>query len=335
MNKNLRHITFGFLALLLLFMLNMSLGSVLIPLPEIINAFFDSNANEIYQVIIFDYRLPKAIAAVLVGFALSVSGMMMQTYFRNPLAGPYVLGLSSGSSLAVALLIMGGSFFSIGVVNQWAISLASIVGSFVLFLLIILVAKRIKQSMGILLVGMMFSSFAGAIMSVLSFFSSAENLQKFTFWSMGSLANLTWLQIGIVTFFVLSGLSLAFMQIKTLNALLLGETYAISMGINLHKNKYVIILATALLTGVTTAFVGPIAFVGMMVPHLVKMLFKTSQHHLIFWHALWVGGSLMLLFDMISQLPGSSYTLPINAVTSLVGAPFVVWIILKRSKNLY
>lgn len=157
MNKNLRHITFGFLALLLLFMLNMSLGSVLIPLPEIINAFFDSNANEIYQVIIFDYRLPKAIAAVLVGFALSVSGMMMQTYFRNPLAGPYVLGLSSGSSLAVALLIMGGSFFSIGVVNQWAISLASIVGSFVLFLLIILVAKRIKQSMGILLVGMMFS----------------------------------------------------------------------------------------------------------------------------------------------------------------------------------
>jgi iron complex transport system permease protein len=228
MNKNLRHITFGFLALLLLFMLNMSLGSVLIPLPEIINAFFDSNANEIYQVIIFDYRLPKAIAAVLVGFALSVSGMMMQTYFRNPLAGPYVLGLSSGSSLAVALLIMGGSFFSIGVVNQWAISLASIVGSFVLFLLIILVAKRIKQSMGILLVGMMFSSFAGAIMSVLSFFSSAENLQKFTFWSMGSLANLTWLQIGIVTFFVLSGLSLAFMQIKTLNALLLGETYAIN-----------------------------------------------------------------------------------------------------------
>jgi iron complex transport system permease protein len=335
MNKNLRHITFGFLALLLLFMLNMSLGSVLIPLPEIINAFFDSNANEIYQVIIFDYRLPKAIAAVLVGFALSVSGMMMQTYFRNPLAGPYVLGLSSGSSLAVALLIMGGSFFSIGVVNQWAISLASIVGSFVLFLLIILVAKRIKQSMGILLVGVMFSSFAGAIMSVLSFFSSAENLQKFTFWSMGSLANLTWLQIGIVTFFVLSGLSLAFMQIKTLNALLLGETYAISMGINLHKNKYVIILATALLTGVTTAFVGPIAFVGMMVPHLVKMLFKTSQHHLIFWHALWVGGSLMLLFDMIAQLPGSSYTLPINAVTSLVGAPFVVWIILKRSKNLY
>jgi iron complex transport system permease protein len=335
MNKNLRHITFGFLALLLLFMLNMSLGSVLIPFPEIINAFFDSNANEIYQVIIFDYRLPKAIAAVLVGFALSVSGMMMQTYFRNPLAGPYVLGLSSGSSLAVALLIMGGSFFSIGVVNQWAISLASIVGSFVLFLLIILVAKRIKQSMGILLVGVMFSSFAGAIMSVLSFFSSAENLQKFTFWSMGSLANLTWLQIGIVTFFVLSGLSLAFMQIKTLNALLLGETYAISMGINLHKNKYVIILATALLTGVTTAFVGPIAFVGMMVPHLVKMLFKTSQHHLIFWHALWVGGSLMLLFDMIAQLPGSSYTLPINAVTSLVGAPFVVWIILKRSKNLY
>jgi iron complex transport system permease protein len=213
--------------------------------------------------------------------------------------------------------------------------LASIVGSFVLFLLIILVAKRIKQSMGILLVGVMFSSFAGAIMSVLSFFSSAENLQKFTFWSMGSLANLTWLQIGIVTFFVLSGLSLAFMQIKTLNALLLGETYAISMGINLHKNKYVIILATALLTGVTTAFVGPIAFVGMMVPHLVKMLFKTSQHHLIFWHALWVGGSLMLLFDMIAQLPGSSYTLPINAVTSLVGAPFVVWIILKRSKNLY
>lgn len=335
MNKNLRHITFGFLALLLLFMLNMSLGSVLIPLPEIINAFFDSTADEIYQVIIFDYRLPKAIAAVLVGFALSVSGMMMQTYFRNPLAGPYVLGLSSGSSLAVALLIMGGSFFSIGLVNQWAISLASILGSFVIFLLIILVAKRIKQSMGILLVGVMFSSFAGAIMSVLSFFSSAENLQKFTFWSMGSLANLTWFQIGIVTFFVLIGLSLAFIQIKTLNALLLGETYAISMGINLHKNKYVIILATALLTGVTTAFVGPIAFVGMMVPHLVKMLFKTSQHHLIFWHALWVGGSLMLLFDMISQLPGSSFTLPINAVTSLVGAPFVVWIILKRSKNLY
>lgn len=335
MTNHKRNIIFGFVFLLFLFLLNISLGSVLIPFEEIIKSIFNQSTENIYQIIILDFRLPKAIVAICVGFALSISGMMMQTFFRNPLAGPYVLGLSSGSSLAVALIIMGGSFFSMAVVNQWVISLASILGSFLLFLFIILVAKRIKQSMGILLVGVMFSSFAGAIMSVLSFFSTAENLQKFTFWSMGSLSNLSWFQIGLIVFFVFIGLLIAFFQIKTLNALLLGETYAISMGINLNRNKYFIIASTAILTGITTAFVGPIAFVGLMVPHIVKMLFKTSQHHVIFWHALWLGGSLMLLFDLIAQLPGSSMTLPINAVTSLIGAPFVVWIIFKRSKNLY
>ena len=335
MTKNSTAIIIGFIFLLVLFFLNISLGSVLIPFIEIFNVIFSKASENAYHIIIFDFRLPKAIVAVLVGFALSVSGMMMQTYFKNPLAGPYVLGLSSGSSLGVALLIMGSSIFPWLIVNETFISLVSIAGSFFVFMLIIIIAKRIKQSMAVLLVGIMFSSFASAIISVLSFFSSAENLQRFTFWSMGNLGSLNWNKISFILFFVIFGLFLCFTQLKTLNALLLGENYALSMGVNINKSKYFIIISTAILTGIISAFVGPIAFVGLIVPHIVKMIFRTSQHHLLFWHSLWVGGSLMLIFDIISQLPGSSFMLPINAVTSLIGAPFVVWIIFKKSKHLY
>lgn len=335
MSKNAKHIILGFILLILLFFINISLGSVLIPLNQVFASFFSQSSDDVYQIIIQDFRLPKAVAAILVGFALSISGMMMQTYFKNPLAGPYVLGLSSGSSLGVALLIMGSSLFPFFTVSTFGISLASISGSFLVFLMILMVAKRIKQSMSVLLVGIMFSSFAGAILSVLSFFTTAENLQRFTFWSMGNLANLSWSTIILMIGFVIGGLAMSFSQLKALNALLLGENYALSMGISLKKAKYLIIISTAVLTGIVTAFVGPIAFVGLIVPHLVKMLFKTSQHHLIFWHALWFGGSLMLVFDSIAQLPGLSMTLPINAVTSFIGAPFVIWIIFKRSKNLH
>lgn len=335
MTKDSTAIIFGFIFLLVLFFLNISLGSVLIPFIEIVNVIFSKASENAYHIIIFDFRLPKAIVAVLVGFALSVSGMMMQTYFKNPLAGPYVLGLSSGSSLGVALLIMGSSIFPWLIVNETFISLVSIAGSFFVFMLIIIIAKRIKQSMAVLLVGIMFSSFASAIISVLSFFSSAENLQRFTFWSMGNLGSLNWNKISFILFFVIFGLFLCFTQLKTLNALLMGENYALSMGVNIKQSKYFIIISTAILTGIISAFVGPIAFVGLIVPHIVKMIFRTSQHHLLFWHSLWVGGSLMLIFDIISQLPGSSFMLPINAVTSLIGAPFVVWIIFKKSKHLY
>ncbi|MFC6878042.1 iron chelate uptake ABC transporter family permease subunit [Flavobacterium myungsuense] len=321
--------------LFLVFLLNISLGQVNIPVKEVFKSLTGlSSSKETWEYIIVNFRLPKAITAILVGVGLSISGLLMQTLFRNPLAGPYVLGLSSGSSLGVALVILGSGFLpgflaSI-LLSSYGIILASCLGSFLVLLLILVVSVKIRDTATILIVGLMFSSFTGSIVSVLSYFSSAEQLQKFTFWSMGNLGNLSWQNILILTIVIVLGLLLSLFSIKSLDALLLGENYAKSMGLNIKKSRYIIIIATSLLAGSITAFAGPIAFIGLAVPHLAKLLFQTSNHKILFWSTILIGGILMLFCDMISQMPGLEFTLPINAITSIIGAPIVIWLLVRK-----
>lgn len=321
-------------SLLGFFLLNLSLGSVSIPTWAIFDSVLGNEIKQSWEIILWDFRLPKAITAIFVGFGLSISGLLMQTLFRNPLAGPYVLGLSSGSSLGVAFVIMGSGFLPTFFMSNYAIVLASTIGSFLVLLAVLIVSQKLRDTMAILIVGLMFGSFTSAIVSVLSYFSSAQELQKFMFWSMGSLANLSWTAVSVLMSCVLFGLVLSFMTIKPLDSLLLGENYAKSIGLNFNKTRLLIIFATSILAGSITAFAGPIAFVGLAVPHLAKLLFQTSNHFILFWATLFMGAILMLLCDSIAQLPGSDFTLPINAITSLVGAPIVIWLLVRKRKIL-
>ena len=326
-----------FLTAILLFVLDISFGSVSIPFKEVFTTLTGGNASKTtWDYIIINYRLPKAITAILVGTGLSISGLLMQTLFRNPLAGPYVLGLSSGSSLAVAILILGSSlvppFWNAFFVSSYGIIIASCLGSTLVLLAVLYVSKRLRDTMAILIVGLMFGSFTNAFVGVLSYFSSAEQLQKFTFWSMGNLGNLTWNSILILAVAMMIGMLLSLLSIKSLNSLLLGENYAKSLGLNFKKSRLIIIIATSILAGSITAFAGPIAFIGLAVPHLAKLIFQTSSHSVLFWSTVLLGSSFMLLCDLISQVPGGDFTLPINAITSIIGAPVVVWLLVRKRK---
>ncbi len=325
------------LALGLLFLANIGMGSVKIPIDEVAGVLTGQKASKpAWEYIILNYRLPKAITALLSGMALSIGGLLMQTLFRNPLAGPDVLGLSSGASLGVAFVIMGAGFIpgalGLFLLSGYGVVLASVLGSFVVLLLVLAVSQRLRDTMAILITGIMFGSFTGAIVGVLSYFSSAEQLQKYTFWALGSLGNLPWEHVALLGTITFIGLCLAISCIKPLDGLLLGERYAASLGINLNKTRIIIILSTSLLTGVVTAFAGPIAFVGLVVPHIARLILKSGSHRILFWGTLLCGGILMLLCDMCTQFPGSGIVLPINGITSLVGAPVVVGLLLKKRK---
>ena len=320
-----------------MFLINISLGSVSIPMKDVFNSLTGGHASkETWHYIILNYRLPKAIAAILVGMGLSISGLLMQTLFRNPLAGPYVLGLSSGASLGVAIVMLGAAllppFLATFLVSYVGIVLASSLGSFAVLLAVLAVSHRLRDTMAILIVGLMFGSLTSAIVGTLTYFSTAEQLQKFTFWSLGNLGNLSWTAIALLSSCVVIGLLFSLFSIKPLNALLLGENYAKSLGLNYKKSRIIIILATSILAGSITAFAGPIAFIGLAVPHIAKLVFQTSNHTILFWSTILFGALIMLICDSISQLPGSDITLPINAVTSIFGAPIVIWLLIRKRK---
>jgi iron complex transport system permease protein len=325
------------IGLVSLFLLNISLGSINIPLKDVYTSLLHGSCSkESWNYIILNYRLPKAIVAILIGIGLSISGLLMQTLFRNPLAGPYVLGLSSGASLGVAVVILGASLlpisFSEYFLSSIGIIIASSLGSFFVLVSVLVIAKRLRDTMAILIVGLMFGSLTSAIVGSLTYFSSAEQLQRFTFWSLGNLGNLTWNSIEILTCCVILGLLLSAFSIKPLNALLLGENYAKSLGINYKKTKYIILFATSILAGSITAFVGPIAFIGLAVPHIAKLVFQTSNHKILFWSTLLFGAITMLICDSITQIPGTEIVLPINAITSIFGAPIVIWLLVRKRK---
>ena len=342
MNKMKHQLTFllFFIILFIFTVLNLSLGSVKIPFNELISILLGQGSeNSSWEYIILQFRFPKAITAILVGAGLSVCGLLMQTLFRNPLAGPYVLGLSSGASLGVALLFLGGSlfggFFASLIFSKWAVVLAATLGSGLVMLAVISTAIRIKDTMALLIIGLMFASLTGAVVSILAYFSPANQLQQYVFWSFGSLGNLNWNEVFILSICVTCGLILSLFSLKNMNALLLGESYAQSLGVSIHKNRNLVILATGIMAGSITAFAGPIAFVGLAVPHLVKQVVKTSNHFILFPSVLFCGASIMLVCDSIAQLPGSDFTLPINAVTSIFGAPVVIWLLLRKKKMLF
>ncbi len=333
-----------FLLLLLVltgcFGLNISLGSVSIPFSETCNALFGGHLeNRSWEYIIWNYRIPKACTAILVGSGLALSGLLMQTLFRNPLAGPFVLGISSGASLGAALLIMGSSLFpalmAFGLISDISIAVASSLGSFLVLLAVVVVAARIKDTMALLIIGLMFGSITAALVSVLSYFTGAEKLQQFIYWSFGSVGNLSWTQLSILLAIILIGLILSIASIKALNALLLSENYARSLGIDLKKSRFLIIIATGLLAGGITAFAGPIAFIGLAVPHLTRQIFSTMEHKILMPAVLISGAILMLLCDTVAQLPTSASVLPINAITSILGAPVVIWLLVRRRRMVF
>lgn len=314
---------------------NISLGSVAIPLKQIFLAIFNGDVDkETWKAIVLNYRIPKAITAIIVGSGLSISGLIMQTLFRNPLAGPFVLGISSGASLGVALLILGATFFGISIsavgFNNWGMALAASLGAFLVLLAVMITAHKVRNTMSILIIGLMFGSLTGAIISVLAYFSSASQLQQYMFWSFGSLGNLSWKQIIVLSSIFSVGILLVIAVIKPLNSLLLGENYAKSMGVNVKNVRNIALLATSLLTGVITAFAGPIAFIGLAVPHLTKLIISTSNHKILLPAVAIIGAIIMLICDSISQLPHSEFILPINAITALFGAPIVIWLLIRK-----
>lgn len=342
MNTSNKHIQsfiiLGALALLAL-IVNISLGSVSIPLSDIISSLTGGEASKSsWQYIIVDYRLPKAIAAILTGSGLAIAGLMMQTLFKNPLAGPFVLGISSGASLGVALFILGGSllgFATIGLTDNWGAIVAASLGSFLVLSIVIILAARVRDAMALLIIGLMFGSLTAAVVSILAYFSPAEELQRYIFWSFGSLGDISWSGIGILFLCYTVGVLLSLFTLKNLNSLLLGDAYAQTLGVHLKQSRLLIILATSILAGSLTAFTGPIAFVGLAVPHLIRQLFITTNHWVLMPACLLGGAILMLICDSIAQAPFSHYTLPINAITSLVGAPVVIWLLVRKKKLIF
>ncbi|OBQ55440.1 iron ABC transporter permease [Tamlana sp. s12] len=332
-----------FIALILLlivcFFINISLGSISIPNKDILKTILGTNDNLSWHHIIINYRLPKAFTAMIVGSGLGISGLMMQTLFRNPLAGPFVLGITSGASLGVAIVTMGASLFGgvlLGVLaSKWTLVMAATLGSFLVLLTVLIVSTKVRDAMAILIIGLMFGSISAALVNVLSYFSSAEELQQYFFWGFGSLGNLSWQELLILFVLYALGILLSLAAIKSLNSLLLGENYAKSLGLNIKKSRLIIITSTSLLAGTITAFAGPIAFIGLAIPHITRQVFSTSNHRILLPAVFLFGAIIMLICDSIAQLPTSDYTLPINAITSLIGAPVVIWLLVRKRKMMF
>jgi iron complex transport system permease protein len=330
----------GLAAVLLgVFTLSLALGSVRIPLGDVLSVLLGGEpAKATWTNIVLKFRLPKALTATLAGAALAVSGLQMQTLFRNPLAGPFVLGISSGASLGVALVVLAAGttgstlLAGLGLLGDFGLVAAASLGSASVLVLVLLVARRMN-TMTLLILGLMFGYATSAIVSVLLYFSIAERIQAYVSWTFGSFGGVTWSQMRVLLPVVLLGLAVAAVSAKPLNALLLGETYARSMGLNVRRARFWIILSAATLAGAITAFCGPIGFLGVAVPHLCRSLFNTSDHRVIVPAAALMGGSIALVADLVAQMPGSQTILPLNAVAALIGAPIVSWIILKQ-KNL-
>lgn len=324
-----------FVLLIIFLLLDVFLGSVTIRPSVVLNALFRHTGSD-FETIIMKFRLPKALTALTVGVALSLSGLQMQTVFRNPMAGPYVLGISSGASLGVAFVILG---FSSGMtpdslhgLGNWILVVASWAGAGTVMLLIMIISSKVKDIMTVLILGIMLSSGISAVVTIMQYFSNETMLKAYVIWTMGSLGNLTSNQLNVLLISVSVGVILSLFSSKWLNALLLGENYATSIGLNVKYARTIIFVCTSILAGSVTAFCGPIGFIGIAVPHIVRILFRTSDHKVLIPGTILAGGTIMLISDIISQLPGSESILPVNAVTSLIGIPVVIWVIFRNRK---
>ncbi|MBE9468935.1 MAG: iron ABC transporter permease [Bacteroidetes bacterium] len=336
-SKHIKFFVILILLLIVLFFLDLVLGSVKIPIKDVFSILttVESSRQE-WLTIVIDFRLPKAITAVIAGAALSVSGLQMQTIFRNPLAGPYVLGISSGASLGVAILVLGfSSFFTANQLNfmgNWAVVVSACIGSGLILFFILTLSFRISDIMTILILGILFGSAATAVVSILQYFSNESMLKAFIVWTMGSLGSVSHSQLNILLPCIVVGLLISLASTKILNAMLLGESYAKSMGVNIKTSRILVFISTSILAGTITAFCGPIGFIGIAVPHLTRILFKTTNHNFLIPGSILMGAIIMLISDIISRLPGYNTTLPINSVTALLGIPIVILIIVRKQK---
>ncbi len=323
---------FGGLSLLCicLFVADVMFGSVDIGFSEIIQILRGDNANGINREILFNIRIPKAITAIVAGAGLSVSGLMMQTLFRNPLAGPYILGVSSGATLGVATVMMSGTLLGIALHNEWLVVTAAIIGALLVLLLVLGVSFRIRNAVSLLIVGIMFGNIAGALVNVMQNYSNPDALKLFIIWTFGSLSAVTWEQLRFLLPIVLAGLLLALILVKPLNGFLLGENYARGLGISIKRIRLLIVISTGLLAGGITAFTGPIAFIGVAIPHIARGIFQTNNHRITLPATALCGACLLLVCDVISQM--TTYPLPISTVSALFGAPIIIWIILRRKQ---
>ncbi len=325
-------------ATILLFVLDLVVGSVHLSLKDVWEGLWSGGSSEASSsaVIVRNFRLPKAVMALLAGAALSTVGLQMQTLFRNPLAGPYVLGVSSGASLGVAIMLLGLPLLGISTTNPLVqnvgVAGAAWIGSALIMVVVMGVTARIKNIMTVLILGMMFGSAASALVEIMQYLSPEGALKSYVVWTMGSLGGVTLAQLGIVVPVVIVGLVMSVLLIKPLNILLLGENYARTMGLNIKLTRLMVTLTTVLLAGTVTAYCGPIGFVGLAVPHVARMLFREADHRVLVPATMLCGTTIMLLCDIASSVPASDVTLPINTVSALVGIPIVVVVIMRNRK---
>ena len=319
-------------------MFDLLLGSVRIPFKTVLHILMGGEEKQSWVFIVHNFRLPKAITAVMAGAGLSVAGLLMQTLFRNPLAGPSVLGISHGASLGVAIFVMltgivGGTsaVFS----SSYGMVISAVLGSSLVLFLVISLSFRLTDSVSVLIVGIMFGFITGSLVNILQYFSDPQLVHRFIIWTFGSLSETSWSQLKIIIPVILLSILMAFTIQKNLNVILLGENYARSAGVRVTQLRYIIIIITGILAGTLTAFTGPIAFIGVAVPHLARLLFRTSDHKILLPATALCGAALMLVCDIISQLPGTNVNLPINSISAIFGAPVIVWIILgKRNQKI-
>lgn len=336
--KNYTYFTFLILLAVVFFFIDILTGSVHIPLNDIFSILFSKGVEtKSWEIIILQTRLPKALAAICCGIALSVSGLTMQTLFKNPLAGPYILGISSGGGLGVAIYIMGLSILGISASSLsfsggLGIILFSILGSLLVLGILLLVINRLKDIMTVLILGVMIGSVITALIGIIQYFSYDGQLKSFIMWTMGDLSSITNNQLIILSPVVIFGLFFSILLSKPLNTYLLGEQNAIPLGLNIKKSRIIAIVITGVLTGSVTAFCGPIGFIGIVVPHIARMITKTYNHFFLIPFSAILGVNILLIADIIAQLPGLEQSLPINSVTSIIGIPFIIWIIFKNKR---
>lgn len=325
--------------ILILLILNLLLGSVKIPVNDTLSILFGDRSNEIFSNIILKSRLPQALVAIVAGAGLAVSGLQMQTIFRNPLAGPSVLGISNGASLGVAMVVLmssslaGVSLSRMGYVGDAAISVAAIIGSLAVMALIVYIARKVKGNVTLLIIGVMIGYLVTAIVGVLKFFSSEEDVKAYVVWGLGSFARVSGDQMLLFVTMMILLLPLSFLLVKSLNLMLLGDDYAKNLGLNVSRARTLVILNSGVLVAIVTAYCGPIMFIGLAVPHLCRALFKSSDHKVLVPATMLAGAALALLCSLVARMPGFEGALPVNSVTALIGAPIIASVIFRKRRE--
>jgi len=323
----------------ILFLINITLGSVSIPLSTILEVLFGDSKDIISSNIIINSRIPQAVTAILAGSALAIGGLEMQTLFRNPLAGPSILGISSGASLGVAFVILasgsigGVVLSSLGILGSIAVTFAAFIGSISVLLFVVFLANKVKGNATLLILGIMVGYTANSIVSMLKFYSPEEDVHAYVIWGLGSFSKVSASHLPLFSSIIIVCILLSFLLVKRLNLLMLGENYARNLGVNIKESRFLIILSSGILTATITAYCGPIIFIGLAVPHIARLIFAVADHKVLLPASALVGACIALLCSLIARMPGFDGALPINSVTSFIGAPVVVWVLLKKRKS--